>query len=119
MGGERCSRTKGSFRESEKWAEARMFGESAKADGVRYPPGQRIKSQKREKPRGSAVREAGRGRPEQKPRSASATSRLLRGRFFSSLHNNKAGETDATLLWREWRSIDPLRPLKYTIFIET
>lgn len=87
MGGERCSRTKGSFRESEKWAEARMFGESAKADGVRYPPGQRIKSQKREKPRGSAVREAGRGRPEQKPRSASATSRLLRGRFFSSLHS--------------------------------
>lgn len=64
-----------------------MFGESAKADGVRYPPGQRIKSQKREKPRGSAVREAGRGRPEQKPRSASATSRLLRGRFFSSLHS--------------------------------
>lgn len=53
-----------------------MLVESAKANRGRYT-GQRIKSQKREEPRGRIVREAGRGRPEQRPRGAFAASRLL------------------------------------------
>lgn len=79
------------------WANC-SFGESEKMGCWTYvrwecggwkrkvPLGQRTKSQKGSRGAEQA-REAGRGRPEQRPRNASAASRLLRERLFSSPHS--------------------------------